>query len=139
MKKLIAVSMIICAIETAAVADSFLDDYNLYAQSLYGLNQIESTYSDQTMSAYRSDHIEIMKEDQSVTIYGSDDHEVITAACCAMRVIDNQGSMIDQYGRILNAYFLCRANGRESRATTESNVLIFIEKENGIMSIRMVK
>ena len=139
MKKLLAVTMIIVAMESAALADSFLDDFNLYAQSLYGLPTIEKTYSDPTMTAYKSENIEIMYEDGYVTVYGTDDAETISAACCVMRVIDNHGSMIDQYGRIMNAYFICRSNGKESIATTENLVMIMVEKANGVLSIRMVK
>lgn len=141
MKKLLAIAMIICSIEISAVAetDKFMEDYNIYAENLYNLQTIERIYSDQNMAAYKSEDIEIMYEDSNYTVYGSEDQEVITAACCVLRTIDNQGNMIDQYGRILHAYFLCRSNGKESIATTENHVMIFVEKENGVLSVRMVK
>lgn len=141
MKKLLAVALIICSLESSAIAetDQFLEDFNIYAQSLYGLQTIEKIYSDPVMAAYKSDDIEIMYENDNYTVYGTEDQEVITAACCVMRAIDNQGSMIDQYGRIMNAYFLCKANGKESIATTENHVMILVDKENGVLSIRMVK
>ena len=141
MKKLLAVAVIICLLESSAVAetDKFMEDYNIYASDLYGLQTIEQIYSDETMTAYKSENVEILYEDSNFTVYGTEDQEVITAACCVLRAIDSQSSMIDQYGRILHSYFLCRSNGKESIATTENHVMIFVEKENGVLSIRMVK
>jgi hypothetical protein len=120
---------------TPALADQFLDDFNTYADGLYGIPQITPVVENMT---YKSTDVEIMNMGE-VTIYGENPLSVISAACCALRAIDNEGSQIDQYGRVLHAYFLNRSQGKESRATTETGVLIYFADENGLFTVRLVK
>jgi hypothetical protein len=120
---------------TPALADQFLDDFNTYADGLYGIPQITPVVENMT---YKSTDVEIMNMGE-VTIYGENALSVISAACCALRAIDNEGSQIDQYGRVLHAYFLNRSQGKESRATTETGVLIYFADENGLFTVRLVK
>ena len=136
MKKQIAVIMTAAVLSVSpALADPFLDDFNTYAGSLYHIPAIEPVVEN---LSYKSSDVEIMNLGE-VTICGQDALSVISAACCALRAIDNAGSMPDQYGRVLHAYFLNRSQGKESRATTETGVLIYFAEENGLFTVRLVK
>lgn len=130
----IILAIIVLSIAPAS-ADSFLEDFNLYAESLYNIPTIEPIIVE---VSYKSADVEIMKTNE-ITIYGQDALSVISAACCALRTIDNASSMIDQYGRIMNAYFMNQTQQKETRATTEAGVLIYFSEDNGIFEIRLVK
>ena len=130
-----------CLFPILAGADGFQDDFNTYAGSVYGIEEMSVLSESDTVCVYASNACEIMMEPGRVTIIGESAEEVIAAACCALRCIDNEGSMIDQYGRTLHAYFLARSAGddAEYRATTETGVLIFVCISAGFITIRLVK
>ena len=135
MRKKVAVILTAAVLTvTPAMADQFLDDFNTYADDLYGIPKIAPVVENMT---YKSTDVEIMNRGE-VTIYGQDPLAVICAACCALRAIDNTGNMLDQYGRVLHAYFLHKP-GKESRATTENGTLIYFSEENGLFTVRVVK
>ena len=135
MRVIIIILAIIVMSIAPASADSFLDDFNLYAENLYNIPALEPIIVE---VSYRSDDVEIMKSDE-ITIFGENALSVISAACCVLRTIDNASSMIDQYGRIMNAYFMNQTQRTETRATTEAGVLIYFSENNGIFEIRLVK
>ena len=119
---------------THALADPFLDDFNSY-RNLYHIPAIEPIVEN---ISYRSTDVEIMNMG-NIEIYGENPLSVISASCCALRAIDNAGSQIDQYGRVLHAYFLLQSSGKESRATTETGILIYFSEENDIYTVRLVR
>ena len=133
MRKIAAIILAIL-LAAPAMADSFLDDFNYYASEIYDLNPLDPLVEN---VAYKSAEVEIMVAD-GIEIYSEDALSVISAACCVLRVIDNTGSQIDQYGKVLHAYFLHKS-GNESRATTDSGILIFFSEANDIYTIRLVK
>ena len=136
MRKKVAVILTAAVLTvTPALADQFLDDFNTYADGLYGIPKIAPVVENMT---YKSTDVEIMNMGE-VAIYGENPLSVISAACCALRAIDNQGDMLDQYGRVLHAYFLHNVQHRETRATTETGVLVFFSEENGVYTVRLVK
>ena len=139
MKKILC--LIVCImIPITALADQFLDDFNAYAVSVYGISEIKPVFTG-SPKTYASDFIEIMDDGNTVTLYAEnkDVMDLIAAACCALRVIDNQGDMIDQYGRILHAYFLARSGEGEKRATTDSGMMVFVSIGLGMTTIRLVR
>ena len=139
MKKIIC--LIVCIlIPITALADQFLDDFNAYAFSMYGISEIKPVFTG-SPKTYASDSIEIMDDGNTVTLYAEnkDVMALIAATCCALRVIDNQGDMIDQYGRILHAYFLARSGEGEKRATTDSGMMVFVSIVPGMTTIRLVR
>lgn len=139
MKKILC--LIICIlIPITALADQFLDNFNTYAVSMYGISEIKPVFTG-SPKTYASDSIEIMDDGNTVTLYAEnkDVMDLIAAACCAMQVIDNQGDILDQYGRILHAYFLARSGEGEKRAATDSGMLVFVSIERGMTTIRLVK
>lgn len=119
----------------SAFADSFLDDFNLYASEVYNIPQLQPLVEN---TSYKSDEVEVLISDD-IEIYGEDALSVITAACCSLRVIDNAGSQIDHYGKLLHAYFLYRSSGEESRATTATGIEIYFSEAADIYSVRLVK
>lgn len=135
MKKVAVILTAAVLTVTSALADPFLDDFNAYAGSMYHIPALEPVVEN---ISYKSADVEIMNMGE-VTIYGENPLSVISAACCALRAIDNTGNMLDQYGRVLHAYFLNRSQGKESRATTETGVLIYFAEENGLFTVRLVK
>ena len=136
MRKKVAVILTAAVLSvTPALADPFLDDFNLYAESLYHIPPLKQIVEN---LSYKSDDVEILNLGE-VTINGQDPLSVISAACCALRAIDNAGSQIDQYGRVLHTYFLFQSSGQESRATTESGTMIFFSEENDIYTVRLVR
>ena len=136
MKKQIAV-IITAAILTAtpALADQFLDDFNAYAEGLYGIPLLEPVFEN---LSYKSADVEIMHLGE-ISIYGRNPLSVISAACCALRAIDNSGSMLDQYGKVMHVYFLHNVRKTEARATTESGILVYFSEDKGLFTIRLVR
>ena len=135
MRKKVAVILTAAVLTvTPALADPFLDDFNTY-RNLYNIPVLEPVVEN---LSYKSADVEIMNMG-NIEIYGENPLSVISAACCALRAIDNAGSQIDQYGRVLHAYFLLQSSGKESRATTETGVLIYFAEENGLFTVRLVK
>ena len=141
MKRFLCTFLVLFLAPILAGADAFQDDFNTYAADLYGIDTVKILSESETVCAYASASCEIMTEPGQVTIIGESAEEVIAAACCALRCIDNEGSMIDQYGRTLHAYFLARSAGddAEYRATTETGVLICVCISAGFITIRLVK
>ena len=117
-----------------------MSDYNLYAESMYGIDPIELTESSIASQSYQSNSVKIFKKIDEILITGEDALEVIAAASCVFRCVDNASSMIDQYGRIMQAYYLARSRkeDKEFRATTESGHLVFIQLFDNSISIRIV-
>lgn len=140
MKNKAFIILLICVLLHAsmAAADAFLDDFNLYAEAVYSINKLETIHEDDTMTAYRAGTVEIMRTDGEISIFGESAEDVITFTCCAIRCMDDTGSLIDQYGRILHSFFLCKA-GREGRAVTESGITVFTTAENGIYNMKLVQ
>lgn len=139
MKKILC--LIVCIlIPSSALADQFLDDFNTYAVSMYGISEIKPVFTG-SPKTYASDSIEIMDDGNTVTMMAEnkDVIDLIAAGCCALRVIDNQGNMLDQYGRILHAYFMARAGEGEKRATTDSGMMVFVSIGPGMTTIRLVR
>ena len=137
MKKALSYAFVlILAAAPAFAEDIFLTDFNLYAEPLFGIQPIKAIVSG---FSYKSDSVEIMVTGQETTIIGESPLDVISASCCVLRCIDNEGSMIDQYGRVMFAYFLNRTKGIEARATTESGVLIYFSEASGIYTARLVR
>ena len=135
MRKKVAVILTAAVLTvTPALADPFLEDFNSY-RNLYHIPAIEPIVEN---ISYRSTDVEIMNMG-NIEIYGENPLSVISAACCALRAIDNAGSQIDQYGRVLHAYFLLQSSGKESRATTETGILIYFSEENDIYTVRLVR
>ena len=132
--------LLICVLLSVsmAAADAFLDDFNLYAEAVYSIDKLSVVHEDETMAAYRAGTVEIMRTDGEISIFGESAEDVIAFACCAIRCMNDTGSLIDQYGRILHSFFLCKA-GREGRAVTESGITVFTTAENGIYSIKLVQ
>lgn len=144
MKKII-LSLMICMMMLPLAApaedsDPFLDDYNTYAVSMYGIGKIAPVSSVASSGVYASDTVQITVSPLSVTLTAETENatDLIAAACCALRVIDNQGSKIDQYGRVLHAYFMARSAGGEKRSVTESSVEIYVSV-NDRLTIRVVR
>lgn len=129
--------IIVCV--SAKAEDAFLSDYNLYAKNLYNISEISEMFRSDQYSAYKSDTIELYANSDGIEIYGKNPLDTISSACCALRVIDNPESMIDHYGKVMLAYFLHSTSGKESRATTDSGILIFFNESSGIYSIKLVK
>ena len=137
MKKALALVLILILATVPAFAeDTFLSDFNAYAEGLYGISKITAV---QAGKLYKSDVVEMIVTSQGAEIYGENPLDVISAACCVLRVIDNSGNMLDQYGRVMHAYFLNNVRGKETRATTDSGILVFYSENNGICSVRLVK
>jgi hypothetical protein len=137
MKKALALVLILILATVPAFAeDTFLSDFNAYAEGLYGISKITAV---QAGKLYKSDVVEMIVTSQGAEIYGENPLDVISAACCTLRVIDNSGNMLDQYGRVMHAYFLNNVRGKETRATTDSGILVFYSENNGICSVRLVK
>lgn len=134
MKKVITILAVAVMVTSQAKADTFLDDYNSYAKYIYGIPAIETVIEN---VSYRSDSVEITKENE-VIVTGNDPLDVISAACCALRAIDANGSLVDQYGRVMHAYFLNRVREKETRATTESGILVYVSESEGTYTIRLV-
>lgn len=139
MKRFVCLLLCLC-FPIFAIADGFQDDFNTYAGAMYGIEGVSVLSESATVCAYASNACEIMTEPGRVTIVGESAEEVIAAACCALRCVDNDGSMIDQYGRTLHAYFLARSadDGAEYRATTESGVAVFVSVASGFITIKLV-
>ena len=139
MKNKAFIILLICALLfSSAAADPFLDDFNLYAEAFYAIDKLAVIHEDDILAAYRAGTVEIMRTDGEISIFGESAEDVITFTCCAIRCMDDTGSLIDQYGRILHSFFLCKA-GREGRAVTESGITVFTTAENGIYSIKLVQ
>ena len=133
MKRIILFVVAFVMITSFACAD-FYDDFNEYS-SMYGIENLEKVSS----FGYKLPTVEIIATDE-ITLYSSEENipDLLAASCCAMRCIDNQGNMLDQYGRLLHAYFMAKAGG-EKRATTETGMLIFFTITPGLVTVRLVK
>ena len=140
MKRFACLLLCLCLLPILAGADGFQDDFNTYAGSVFEIEEISVLSESDTVCAYASNACEIMTEPGRVTIIGESAEEVIAAACCALRCVDNEGSMIDQYGRTLHAYFMARSavDGAECRATTESGVAVCVSVASGFITIKLV-
>lgn len=141
MKKALPVFLAFLILISAAAAedDPFLSDFNAYAAPVFGIGEISPVEPDH----YKASDFEIMRDSGTVMVFGliDDSETVIAAACCVLRCVDNPGNMLDQYGRVLHAYFMCRSRdpGIEYRATTENGILIFVQRFSDRLIIRIVK
>ena len=143
MKRFICTFLALVLLPVFAVADDFLDFFNVCAKSMYGIDDIKFASDAGIFKAYTSTYYDLQYEPDCITLYGTKDHivDLIAAGCCALRCFDNSGNMIDQYGRLLHAYFLARSadDKTEKRATTDSGILVYVLIENSLVTIRLVK
>ena len=143
MKRFLCVFLILCMIPVMACANDFQDFFNTCAASMYGIDGITLASDWKTFQAYTSTYYDLQAEPDCITLYGTQDHiiDLIGAGCCALRCFDNSGNMLDQYGRLLHAYFLARSAGdkTEKRATTDSGILVYVLIEPALVTIRLVK
>ena len=142
MKKIIILLAVLLLTTESASADKFLDDYNDYAKFVYGIDPVECIESSVASSSYKNDKVTIfhyMWNDDR--IIGTDDLEVISAACCVFRCVDNSGDRLDQYGRIMHAYFLAKArdDGMQYHAATLSGYTVWVQISNNTLYIKLVK
>lgn len=132
MKRFVAVFLACLLIVPAACAD-LLTDFNSYRE-MYTLEELEPfsplVYRTGGVFISVSDGIELRSPVESLP-------DLLAAACCVLRCVDPTGSMIDQYGRLLHAYFMAREGG-EKRATTQSGVLIYVSIVSEKVYIRLV-
>ena len=141
MKKalLVFLAFLILLASASAEDDPFLSDFNAFAASVFGISEIIQVKPDH----YTAPDFEIMRDSGSAMVFGliEDSETVLAAACCVLRCVDNMGSMIDQYGRVMHAYFMCRSRdaGKEYRATTETGMQIFVQRFSDRLIIRIVK
>ena len=113
MKRIIICSIILILVTVTAQAD-FLDDFNFYAESLYGIKPVKLIDKDSVRTKYESDSVILfIQKDNSIFVSSENHLDAISAACCVLRCIDSTGNRIDQYGRILHAYYLSKTdNGK---------------------------
>ena len=135
MKRFACTLLIMCLAASCAGAETFLDDFNMYAESVFSIQPLREV----SAGLFASDFVEVIQADDGITVFGEDALDVISYCCCVLRCVDGTSNRIDQYGRILHAHFLNRVTGTTGRATTESGVLIFFECDSGIFSAKVVK
>lgn len=141
MKKALLVFLAFLILISSAEAenDPFLSDFNVFAAHVFGISEIIQVEPDH----YTAPDFEIMRDLNMVMVFGliEDSETVLAAACCVLRCVDNMGNMLDQYGRVMHAYFMCRSRdaGKEYRATTETGVLIFVQRFSDRLVIRIMK
>lgn len=141
MKRIFIFILVMMLTVPAFAEDQFLDDFNVFAVSMYGISRISPVFTG-SPKTYASDQVEIIDDGKTVTLTADIKNipDLIAAACCALRTIDNSGDMLDQYGRVLHAYFMCRsAGGEEKRATTDSSVKVYVSMDKTLMIIRLVR
>ena len=141
MKKVAFLLIIVLFAAPACAEDAFLDDFNTFAQAVFGIPQIEFQRKMDGLDYYASETFLLYKDDSTIAIFGTDDLEVISASCCALRCVDNPGSMLDQYGRILHAYFMARSrnNGEKVTATTKSGINVVTQISDSTLFVWLVK
>lgn len=141
MKKALCLALLLCLLAVPALADTFLDDFNFYAEYTFGI-ATAALDADGYEQLYTAPAYSVLHNawTGTATVTAQPDHalDAITAACCALRVMDNSGSAVDQYGRVLHAYFMACTRGTECRATTDSGVLVYVTAAPTVQ-IRLVK
>ena len=121
-----------------SVANKFEEDFNDFS-AMYGLEKLYLFMCDNPDKYYYSGDIMITYSDNIISVTGENALDVITVSCCVLRCIDNLGSMIDQYGRLLHTYFLHTSSNKQATATTESGVRIAFGSADGIYHVGIVK
>ena len=138
MKRIVSFILIILLLfSSACAADKFLDNYNFYAESVYGIQQIRFDKKDSSYTQYVSDTVYVcIWTDGSISVISKNHLDAISAACCVLRCIDNKGNRIDQYGRILHAYYLSMsASGEMKTAVTENKISITVNTNHDLLYI----
>lgn len=144
MKKVCVLAVFLCilALFSPVQAETFAESFNFYAEHVYGLAQMAADPDDLSGSVFTAPTYRLAVRSGEITIRGSaaDALDVLTAACCALRVVDNAGSSIDQYGRVMHAYFMARSRDpyTEYRATTENGFLVYVKLGGGSITVRLV-
>lgn len=141
-KLLAAILLIVLCFPPALSEDVFADDFSTYAEYMYGLDEITLISSAQETSVYAVGEtmIALNTTGGAVTavVTGTSFADVLTAACCVMRCVDNSGSMIDQYGRLMHAYFLARSRDPGMyHATTESSMRIGVSIDSDTLIVSL--
>ena len=137
MKRFLCV-LLACLMVTPAFADQFVDDFNDYT-GLYGIENLTFFMSDDQVTYYTCGKAMVSYSDNMVTIMSEDALDVITVSCCVLRCVDNSGSMIDQYGRLLHAYYLHKTGTEQATATTVSGTHIFFTTIDGLFCVGVMK
>lgn len=142
MKKTACFLLIIFLAVPACAEDVFLENFNIYAQSVFGIPQIEyQKTTSEGLDYYKAETFYLYRNESGIGIFGIDELDIISASCCALRCMDNPGSSLDQYGRIMHAYFLARSRntGEKYNATTESNINITVQIADNTLYVWMMK
>ena len=135
MKKFAFILIILVLFTVPAFAD-FLNDYNFYAENVFGLNQLEFVKNDTVMAKFSSGISDLFVMRDSIIVSSENHLDAISSACCVLRCVDNTGSQLDQYGRVLHAYYLSKAaSGELKTATTKSGFRISASIQDNILMI----
>lgn len=134
MKRIACALIIVLFTVPACAEDDFIESFNIYAENVFGIPQIQYQGTTAGTDLYLADTFSVYKDSSGIAVSGSDPLAVISASCCALRCIDNPGSSIDQYGRILHAYFLARSRNTGDRytAVTESGASVAVQISDNI-------
>lgn len=138
MKRIISFLFILLIVfSSASAGDKFMDNYNFYAQSVYGIQQIHFDKKDSSYTQYASDTVYVcVWKDGSISVISKNHLDAISAACCVLRCVDNKGNRIDQYGRVLHAYYLSMIDSGEMKtAVTDSKVSITVNTNHDLLYI----
>ena len=139
MRRIILV-LLLCVTAVATAEDTFLQDFNIYAENVYGIEKATFIANEAGTSYYMTGSV-VMSVSSSIVVYGEDHLDVISAACCALRWYDNGGNIKDQYGTMLSAYYLVRArdNIREKILETENGTKIYVSIKDKTLAIGLIK
>ena len=143
MKRVIIFTLALIVFAVPAFAeDPFLVDFNIYAENVYGIPQIcfQKTTTD-GFDYYSSDSFLIYRKDSSIAVFGNNHLDVISAACCTLRWMDNPGSRIDHYGKVMHTYFLARSQntGKAYSSVTETGIEITVQFSNETLFVWLVR
>ena len=141
MKRLIIFIALILFAVPALADNTFLSYFDEYGQYIYGLQQASCDDPDDITIFFSTGETKVIHYPDHDVIAGANHMEVISAACCVFRCIDNGGNMIDQYGRIMHAYFMSksRADGKEYHAVTESGIMVYTQIIDDKLTVKLVK
>ena len=141
MKRLIIILALILFTVPTFAENTFLSDFDEYGQYVYGLQPLSCNDPDAIPLFFMTGETSVFHYPAEDIISGTNHLEAISAACCVFRCIDNGGDMIDQYGRIMHAYFMSksRADGKEYHAATESGIMIYTQIIDDRLTVKLVK
>ena len=141
MKRIACALIIVLFAVPACAEDDFIESFNIYAENVFGIPQIEYHGEKAGMDYYTAASFYLYRNESGIAVFGTDAISIISASCCALRCMDNPGSSIDQYGRILHAYFLARSRntGDKFTAVTESGVNVTLQISDDTVFVWLVK